>query len=86
MTSLPAQCGGKVWSWKEVVSVFFPTRLKVNAGENKFWLAGLVSLKIFKIGFFHPHSDVFQVRCLSAAGRGGGRRLDHIFCVKDVDI
>lgn len=66
MTSLPAQRGGKVWSWKEVVSVFFPTRLKVNAGENKFWLAGLVSLKIFKIGFFHPHSDVFQVLCLSS--------------------
>ena len=57
---------GRFGHGKKLVSVFFPTRLKVNAGENKFWLAGLVSLKIFKIGFFRPHSDVFQVLCLSS--------------------
>lgn len=57
---------GRFAHGKKLVSVFFPTRLKVNAGENKFWLAGLVSLKIFKIGFFPPHSDVFQVLCLSS--------------------
>ena len=54
VTLPPAQRGGKVWSWKDIGSVFFSTRPWANAGENKFWLAGLVSLKIFKTGFFRP--------------------------------
>lgn len=41
VTSLPAQCGGKVWSWKEIGFCFFsPHVLKSMLGKTSFgWLA-----------------------------------------------
>lgn len=53
VTSPLAQHCGKVWSWKEIGSVFL-YRTQANAGKNKFGLAGLASLEILKAGVVCP--------------------------------
>lgn len=58
MTSPLAGHSGKVWSRKEIGSVFLHTT-QANDGKNEFGLAGLASLKIFNTGCCCPSG-----RCL----------------------
>lgn len=53
LTSPPPNAVGRFGPEKKL-GLFFSTCLQATAGENKFRLAGLASLKIFKTGFFCP--------------------------------